>query len=65
VVHAYLLANANGSRRPVQDAATLLKMDANLVSQRLFRARRMGLLPPTKQGRAAGGPVAPRTHKRR
>lgn len=65
VVRAYLRAVADGSPRPVQDAAKTLGISAAKVRDRLHRARLMGLLPSGGQGRVVGGLVAPRTGKRR
>ena len=60
VARAYQQAIAAGSRRPVVDTAAALvgrkatRQELAQTSQRIFRARRLGLLTRTSQGRAGG-----------
>ena len=51
---AYIAAIRSGSRTPTQDAASALRIAPALARDRIYRARSLGLLGPTRKGRAGG-----------
>jgi hypothetical protein len=58
VAARYAAALITDPRRPIPAAAAQLELSAREVSRLVFLARRRGLLPKTKQGRAGGSLTA-------